>query len=144
MTTPNCGRDKFHVLVVDDEKNICDLLKVALEQIGCEVETTCEGAVAIVWADERKYDAIFLDIKMPGMNGVEVLKNLRKVQPNAAFVMITGYAGSDLVDESLSSGAFVCLSKPFGISQVQDIIRTLYDGPAEELSDPEEVEAKIG
>jgi|WetSurMetagenome_2_1015567.scaffolds.fasta_scaffold373764_1 DNA-binding NtrC family response regulator len=144
MTTPSFGRDKFRVLVVDDEKNICDLLKVALEQIGCEVETSCEGAVAIGWAHEKQYDAIFLDIKMPGMNGVEVLKNLRTVQPNAAFVMITGYAGSDLVDESLSSGAFVCLSKPFGISQVQDIIRTLYDGAPGDTADTEAMEAKIG
>lgn len=144
MTNPMDGRGKFRILVVDDEKNICDLLKVALEQIGCAVETTTEGPQAIGWAHEHTYDAIFLDIKMPGMNGVEVLKNLRKVQPNAAFVMITGYAGSDLVDESLSSGAFVCLSKPFGISQVQDIIRTLYDGAPGDAGDPDMVEAKIG
>jgi len=144
MISPLDGPRQFRILVVDDEKNICDLLKVALEQIGCEVETTTEGAQAIGWAHQNKYDAIFLDIKMPGMNGVEVLKNLRQVQPNAAFVMITGYAGSDLVDESLSSGAFVCLSKPFGISQVQDIIRTLYETTPTDDADVEVAEVKIG
>jgi DNA-binding NtrC family response regulator len=144
MINPITGREKFRILVVDDEKNICDLLKVALEQINCDVQTTCDGREAIGWAHKQQFDVIFLDIKMPGMNGVEVLKNLRKVQPKASFVMITGYAGSDLVDESLSSGAFVCLSKPFGVTQVQDIIRTLDDGGIGDESDVDKVEAKIG
>ena len=116
---------EFRVLVVDDEKNICDLLKQAIETTGCSVQTACDGKAALEYAKETQYDAIFLDIKMPGMNGVEVLKHLRQTQTNAAFVMITGYASSDLVDESLSSGAFLCLSKPFGIAQVLDVIRTV-------------------
>jgi len=116
---------QFNILVVDDERNICDLLKQALEQVGCSVQTACDGKEALELADNAEFDAIFLDIKMPGMNGVEVLKNLRRTQPDACFVMITGYATSDLVDESLSSGAFVCLSKPFGIVQVLDVIKSL-------------------
>ena len=118
---------EFEVLVVDDEKNICELLKQALEQVGCRVHTACDGQTALDCASKTSLDAVFLDIKMPGMNGVEVLKTLRRTQPDACFVMITGYATSDLVDESLSSGAFVCLSKPFGIVQVLDVIKTLRD-----------------
>jgi len=121
------NQDVFRVLVVDDEKNICDLLKDALERIGCVVQVTCEGQQAIAWARQMPFDVVFLDIKMPGMNGVEVLKNFRQIQPKAAFVMITGYAGSELVDESLSSGAFICLSKPFGIAQVLDVIKSLQE-----------------
>ena len=124
------SRDEFQVLVVDDEKNICDLLKQALEHVGCIVKTTCDTQQARDWANESQFDAIFLDIKMPGMNGVELLKNLRGIQPRAAFVMITGYAGSELVDESLSCGAFICLSKPFGIVQVLDVIETLREEKA--------------
>ncbi len=119
--------DDFCVLVCDDEKNICDLLKQTMEQVGCKVETACEGQQALELAKNTSFDAIFLDIKMPGMNGVEVLKHLHEIQPNAAYVMITGYAQSELVDESLSSGAFLCLSKPFGISQVVDVIKTIRD-----------------
>jgi DNA-binding NtrC family response regulator len=117
--------DLFQVLIVDDEKNICDLLKQVMESVNCSVKTTCEGQTALQFAQDYVFDAIFLDIKMPGMNGVELLKQLRIIQQDAAYVMITGYAGSDLVDESLSSGAFVCLSKPFGIAQVLDIVKTL-------------------
>jgi CheY-like chemotaxis protein len=119
------SQGQFHVLVVDDEKNICDLLKQAMEASGCSVHAVCDGREAVKLAQENRFDAIFLDIKMPGMNGVEVLKNLRSTQPNASFVMITGYATSDLVDESLSSGAFVCLSKPFSLAQVLDVLKTL-------------------
>lgn len=119
---------EFRVLVVDDEKNICDLLKQAMERADCLVETVCEGHLALERAQKTQFDVIFLDIKMPGMNGVEVLKNLRQTQPHAAFVMITGYACSELVDESLSSGAFICLSKPFGLAQVMDVIKTIREG----------------
>jgi len=117
--------NSFRVLVVDDEKGICDLLNQAMQTIGCTVTTTCDSQQGLQIATEETFDAIFLDIKMPGMNGVELLKNLRQIQPNASFVMITGYAGSDLVDESLSSGAFVCLSKPFSISQALDVVKSL-------------------
>jgi len=116
---------EFHVLVVDDEKNICDLLQQAMEHAGCSVQTACDGRQAVELVKKSRFDAIFLDIKMPGMNGVEVLKRLRETQPEAAFVMITGYATSELVDESLSSGAFICLSKPFSLAQVLDVIKTL-------------------
>ncbi len=118
-------QQQLRALVVDDEKGICDLLQQAIEYIGCQVQTACEGNRALALAQENRFDAIFLDIKMPGMNGVELLKRLRQIQPQAAFVMITGYAGSELVDESLSSGAFICLSKPFGLAQVAEVIKSL-------------------
>jgi DNA-binding NtrC family response regulator len=110
------------VLVVDDEANICSLLEDALTSKGYTVRTCRDGECAIARAKQETFQVVFLDIKMPGMSGVEVLKRLRKQLPKAAFVMITGYAQSDLVDESLSSGAFVCLSKPFGIAQVLDVV----------------------
>ncbi|NIM04761.1 MAG: response regulator [Armatimonadetes bacterium] len=119
------SQGEFQVLVVDDEKNICDLLKQTMETTGCVVHTVCDAEEAIELAQGTRFDAIFLDIKMPGMNGVELLKNLNITQPDAAFVMITGYATSDLVDESLSSGAFICLSKPFSLAQVLDVVKTL-------------------
>jgi DNA-binding NtrC family response regulator len=117
--------ETFRVLVVDDEKNICDLLKQAMETVDCVVDTASEYHLALDKAQAQTFNAIFLDIKMPGMNGVELLKALRQIQTTASFVMITGYAGSELVDESLSSGAFICLSKPFSIIQVLDVIRAL-------------------
>lgn len=119
--------DPFQILVVDDERNIRDLLKQFAESAGCKVETAGDSESAFALARSNAFDLIFLDIRMPGLNGVEVLKQLQLIQKDASYVMITGCAGSDLVDESLSNGAFVCLSKPFGISQVIDIIKTLCD-----------------
>jgi DNA-binding NtrC family response regulator len=109
------------ILVVDDEKSVCDVLEDALAKHGHLVETQPSGELALETARKRSFDVVFLDIKMPGLNGVETLKQMRQLLPEAEFIMIT----SDLVDESLSSGAFICLSKPFGLNQVTDVIKDL-------------------
>jgi two-component system response regulator (stage 0 sporulation protein F) len=78
---------------------------------------------------------------MPGMNGPQVLEALRRLLPKAAFVMITGFAESELVDESLEKGAFLCLSKPLSISEIRDLLQGLTEESGDAwslLSGPEE------
>lgn len=120
------------ILVVDDEPNICRLLRDVMSRQGYEVTTCTDSMEAIQQAKEERFDLVFLDIKMPGLNGVQLLKGLKQMHQEATFVMITGYAGSDLVDESLNSGACICLPKPFSVAQVLDIARTA----AEERAGP--------
>jgi len=115
----------LRVLVVDDEKAVCDVLKEALEKRGHLVATESSGGLALERARVQTFDVVFLDIKMPDLNGVETLKRMRRLQPEAEFIMITGYAASELVDESLSHGAFICLSKPFSLGQVTDMMEDL-------------------
>ena len=118
---------KAKILVVDDEPHIRELFHDALSRRGYEVMTTDSGAEALTLAQTHEFDVVFLDIKMPGMNGVEALKALLGINPSATYVMITGFAGSDLVDESLGSGALICLSKPFGIREIHDIVTSILE-----------------
>ena len=117
--------DPMHILVVDDEQSICVLLHDVLKRFGHTVETRQSGADALALAAEQSFDLVFLDIRMPGMNGVDTLKALREVQPGATYVMITGYADDEIVDECLSTGAEDCLCKPFSLSQVTEMLKKL-------------------
>ena len=115
----------LRVLVVDDEPNVCNVLRDACSRFGYSVATCNDGNQAIAEARRQAFDVVFLDIRMPGMNGPQVLKLLRRLLPQATFVMITAYAESELVDESLESGAFLCLSKPLSISEIKDLLQGL-------------------
>lgn len=96
-----------------------------LARFGHKVSTCQDGAAALRLAAEQEFDLVFLDIRMPGMGGVEALKQLHQLHPNTTYVMITGYAHNDIVDESLRSGASACLSKPFSLSQVTKLLKDL-------------------
>jgi len=118
---------KAKILVVDDESHIRQLFHDALSRRGHDVTTTDSGAEALALAQANEFHVIFLDIKMPGMNGVETLQAIQQLNPQATCVMITGFASSDLVDESLSSGALMCLSKPFGIREIEDVVSSILE-----------------
>jgi len=124
-------RSPLRVLIVDDEPNVCQVLRDACSRFGYLVTTCTNGEQAIAEARRQAFDVIFLDIRMPGMNGPQVLKVLRRLLPRAAFVMITAYAESELVEESLESGAFLCLSKPLSISEIKDLLQGLSEDRGE-------------
>jgi len=117
-----------HILVVDDEEEIRNLFLDILAPRGYEVVGARSGPEAIAYAGDHAFDVVFLDIKMPGMNGVETFEALKRLSPEAQYVMITGYAGSHLVDQSLAEGALFCLPKPFGVADILDLIRSLEQG----------------
>jgi DNA-binding NtrC family response regulator len=116
------------ILVVDDEQSICLLLHDVLVRFGHRVATCQEGATALKLASERDFGLVFLDIRMPGMDGVQALQQLRKLRPNATYIMITGYAHDDIVEQSLRSGASACLCKPFSLTQVAKLLEQLSSG----------------
>jgi DNA-binding NtrC family response regulator len=104
---------QFRVLVVDDEAVIRDALKRILEKERFSVETCVSGHSAIEYLHERDFDLIVTDLKMPGMNGIEVLKAVKTLQPEAPVIMITGYASVDTAVEAMKNGAVDYITKPF-------------------------------
>jgi len=116
------------ILVVDDEQSICLLLRDALSRFGHQVSMCQDGASAISLAAERHFDLVFMDIRMPGMDGVETLKQLRELRPDTTFIMITGYAKDEVVEQSLRTGAAACLCKPFSLSQVTRVLERFAAG----------------
>ena len=118
----------LEILVVDDEQSICLLLQDVLTRFGHTVVTCQDGASGLAVAQERTFNLVLLDIRMPGMGGLEALKRLRRSQPDATFVMITGYAKDDIIDEALQSGASACLCKPFSLVQVKKLLEDVTSG----------------
>jgi DNA-binding NtrC family response regulator len=115
------------ILIVDDEKGIRELFAEVLHRAGHTVVTAGDGLAGIEVARGGDIDIAFLDIKMPGLNGVETLKEVRGTSPQTKVVMITGYARDELVNEALKMDVFACLAKPFSVRDVVDMVNLLSD-----------------
>jgi len=116
---------KTNVLVVDDLQSIRLTLGGILEDKGHNVVTVENGYQAIEEANKTHFDVIFMDIKMPGINGVQTFREVKKIDPKAAVIMMTAYSVEDLVKEALEEGAYAVVYKPFDIDRIIAIIDEL-------------------
>jgi two-component system sensor histidine kinase/response regulator len=101
------------ILIIDDEEAICDACCQVLSGKGCLVETSSEGTTGLKRLGDFKPDIVFVDLKMPGMSGMEVLAKIREKDENVVLIVITGYATIESAVESMKKGAFDFLPKPF-------------------------------
>lgn len=106
------------VLVIDDERAIRNSLSEILQDEGYEAETAEDGVKALELVQKTKYDVIFCDIKMPGMDGIEVLGKLMELGIDAAVVMISGHADIDTAVECIKKGAFDFVQKPLDLNRI--------------------------
>jgi CheY-like chemotaxis protein len=113
------------ILIVDDEKGIRELFVDVLKRAGHMVVTAQDGLAGIEAAKSGDIDIIFLDIKMPGINGVEALRQIRQFSPQTKVVMITGYARDELLNEAMQMDVFNCLAKPFSVRDVVELVKML-------------------
>lgn len=113
---------KASTLIVDDNVSLCKTMSFALEHKGYAVTTANNGVEAIERVKEKSFDIIFMDIKMPVMNGVETFKKLKGIRPGATVVMMTAYSVEDLVQEALKEGAYEILYKPLDMGKIVAII----------------------
>jgi len=118
--------ERTRILIVDDEAVIRDGLKRILEGERFAVETCSSGYSAIELLHEHEFDLIVTDLKMPGMNGIEVLKAVTALQPHVPVIMITGYASVETAVEAMKNGAVDYITKPFAPDQfLQKLERAL-------------------
>ncbi len=122
------------VLVVDDEVRIQRACQRLLTEEGCDVEVAQNGIQGLKMIEEKHFDIILLDLMMPGMSGLDVLKDVKSRHPDTVVIIITGYATLEHSIETMKKGAFDFLSKPFSpqelrlvISKAIEFIRTLQD-----------------
>lgn len=104
--------ERRKILVVDDEQDICYMLQEVLELKGHDVATADNGLKALELAAGRAFDFALLDMKMHGMNGVETFRSLKKILPDIKVIIISAYAGDELIEEALREGAVAALLKP--------------------------------
>ena len=116
---------KTLVLVVDDHFADRETLKTVLEEKGYRVATASDGTEAIDMVRSRHYDIIFLDVRLPDMTGFETFEQVKKIDPQATVIMMTGYAEEDLIKNAIEAGAYTCLRKPFDIDKVITLVNTV-------------------
>ncbi|MBN2122719.1 MAG: response regulator [Deltaproteobacteria bacterium] len=112
------------VLIVDDDRTLCDSLRDALEVQGYKVATAFEGAEALRKAEMEHFDILLLDMKLPGKNGLEVYRELKRVHPSLVTILITGYAEefSDLIREAIKENAYACIKKPVDMNRLLGLL----------------------
>ena len=112
---------EFNVLVVDDDEHVGYLFERLLGGAQ-EVSMAATGDEAIEKAKATPYDLVFVDVRLPGMNGIETLKRLKEIAPDAVFIMMSGHDVSSEVREAYSAGAMDFIPKPFrDVSEIMTI-----------------------
>jgi DNA-binding NtrC family response regulator len=115
------------VLIVDDERAIRNSLKEILEMENYQAETAENGADACTKAEKEKYDAIFCDIKMPGMDGIEVLQKLIADGVESPIIMISGHADINTAVDCIKKGAFDFIEKPLDLNRILITLKNATD-----------------
>ena len=119
------AKETTKVLVVEDDPDFAESLMIALGVHDCEVDIARTGEEAIRKFQSICYDIAFMDIKLPGKNGVDSLTEIRGFCPGAQVVMMTGFSESSLLDQARQAGAVDILRKPFRLKEMFNIIDRL-------------------
>jgi len=109
---------KGNVLVIDDEKHLLEVIKLGLEEDGYIVDGFYDPVKAVERFDEKDYDAVISDIRMPGMSGIEVLKYCKEQNPKVVVILITAYSSVESAIESMKAGASDYITKPFRMAEL--------------------------
>jgi DNA-binding NtrC family response regulator len=117
------------VLVVDDEPMVRRSLARAIERTGLEVVTTGGGAEALAKLGELHCRALFTDLRMPGMDGLSLLRSVKQLAPDTQVVLVTGFGSEEVIDRARAEGASHVLAKPFTLSEVEEVLSSIF-GPA--------------
>lgn len=118
----------MRLLVIDDEKGMCWALKKALEEEGYEVLTALSGPEGLSMLTREKFDLVILDIKMPGMSGLEVLEEIRKTNPSLPVIIMTALSSLPVALEAMQKGADAYVTKPFQMSTLKQTIMKVLPG----------------
>ncbi|OPZ08808.1 MAG: Transcriptional regulatory protein ZraR [candidate division BRC1 bacterium ADurb.BinA292] len=114
--------DGYRVLIVDDEDTIRFILRELLEREGCIVDEAENGVEALNMARRNGYDLYLLDMKMPEMDGLAALRQIRRIYPDALAVMITAFGSNQLALDCLKAGAYDYFTKPFNIEELRILL----------------------
>ena len=119
------------ILIVDDEKNIRLTLASALEALKVPVDTASTGEEALQKLTEKSFNLMLLDLKLPGIDGLEVLRRVADKYPDLMVIMITAYGSIEVAVEAMRIGAVDFLQKPFDPNAMRDMVRRVLQSPPE-------------
>lgn len=116
--------NEISVLLVDDERDFLETLLKRLQKRRIKVTGANSGEEALKILKETPFDVVALDVRMPGMNGIQTLKEIKKIKPLVEVIMLTGHANLEIAVEGMEAGAFDYLMKP---TDIDDLLYKLED-----------------
>jgi DNA-binding NtrC family response regulator len=132
----------MRVLIVDDEESLGCTLQANLELDGFEVDFANSGPAALALLERQRYDLMLSDIRMPGMNGVDLFRAARATQPAMPVVLMTAFALEGLVKQAINEGVFTVFPKPFDIGHLEAVLNRALRRPIVLVVDDAESDAE--
>ena len=130
-------RKKPTVLVVDDEKDVCELFERILKNEGYKILTANTGKEGLDLVDRKKPDLVVLDLRLPDMNGIEILRSIKKTNEKIQVIIMTGYGTMKTARTAMRLGAYDYVPKPFDIAYVRALIKDALSPGSDTLSQKE-------
>ncbi|MBM4126421.1 MAG: response regulator [Nitrospira sp.] len=121
-----------YILVVDDDPDIRHILRERLESYGYRVEIAADGPAAIEQLERLTLSGIFLDIRMPGIDGIQVLARIRDRSLTLPVIIVTAAGTAELANASIQAGAQACLFKPFDQAQIKYVVERWFSPPLDQ------------
>jgi len=119
--------EKFKILVVDDEQDFLETIIKRLKTRGIDAAGVESGYKALEFVDNQDVDVIILDVKMPGMDGIEALREIKKKKPLVEVIMLTGHASVESGIQGMQLGAFDYVMKPVALDELLEKVRQAYE-----------------
>jgi two-component system, NtrC family, response regulator PilR len=127
------------ILVVDDDRGMQDVLDIMLSRAGYQVATADDGAAALELIRKRKFDLVITDLKMPRVDGIDLLKGVKETAPGTAVILLTAFASGDTALAAMREGAYDYVEKNFDVDDLLAIVRDAIEKKEvtqREISDP--------
>ena len=121
---------KHSIMIIDDEKIVGDMARLSLEQEGYEVETFLDGRSALDRLEVKPFQVVVTDLKMKGVDGLEVLRTVKKLYPDTVVIMITAFANLDVAIEALRDDVHDFFPKPVKLKELKGSIERALGKPA--------------
>lgn len=131
------GKEEQVILIVDDEEGLREGLSKLLEDEGYTVECAEDGEKAIEIVRSTHIDLMLTDMRMPGMSGIELLKQVRKIREEIGVIILTGYGEIESYIEAMNFGAMEYVSKPFKVNELKFIVSKILNQSANSQNAPE-------
>ncbi len=114
--------EPLRVLIVDDEQELVSTLVERLDIRGIDAEGVGNGTAGLEKIRDHDYDVVLLDLKMPGMDGLEVIRRMHQDKPDLKIILLTGHCDAENTEKGKQAGAYDCLVKPVGIDTLLILI----------------------
>ncbi|MCX7956338.1 MAG: response regulator [Endomicrobia bacterium] len=118
-------KTSFKILIVDDDDSLRETFRILLSKVGYDINVAKNGSEAIEKVKSDRYDLVFLDIKMPDINGVDVFKEIKKISSETIVFFISAYPKEEIIEEDVTKEVFGFIQKPFDIDKILKIINNI-------------------